>query len=698
MSHNWNTRKLQRTVLGRFYESLNNITSNDTVLVVHTSILKYLNALVPFSELVKKTPVKKIILLDQQVISDVRNVMSSMPEMEFIFLIDLRSQLSLPQLLPRVLRDIKIPFVSILYTTWPTEISNHLTKEKDENNNSKVSGVNLPHLIESQLEFCPDIRLYSWEVYPIPTIDEDVLILDMLFDQDSNDNLFSPTMKSLENASRDILIDNLSNCLEGLININDTIVTNVVTIGREAQILGNVLKDRLDKHTDDKKEFIKEGLYGDKFSSGLETDLIILDRAADPITPLLTQLTYAGIIDDFYNNCTDVHIGSDHYKLDYDTDIFWDEMKFSNFGTIGPKLNQSAKDLQNKYDARHKAESLGEIKSFVDSLASLQERQAQLKTHTTISTKILSEVENNNNIQFNRIIEIEQDILADNLDYQSSFETILDLIYEGDLTFNAITRLLCLLSICKNGLKEKHYSIFKKELIDRFGIEVLFELERLTDIGTFITKTIFTKLKKQSSDNKRNHHGRNSCNDISKEYRNISKWFDTLPINENEPSSLERDGPKDADFAYGGLVPLSTRLIQSLYDRTILSRTYNVQQPFIKSRKPSIVKMEDLISQVFGSNSYIKQEIWVPEPKPSKNAPKSIKRQNDKSTSPDIVLIVFIGGVTIGEIATLKYLKSALKQKAVNKRFIVISDGIINGKRLIEDKGISTDNLNSKPI
>lgn len=686
MSNNWNTRKLKRTVVNNLYDTLNDITNNDAVLVVHLRIIKYLNSLVPFSELVQNTPVKKIILLDEQVNNDVKNVMASMPDMELIFLVDTRSQLVIPKQLVNLLHSIKLQHVSVLFATWITDISNHLIDNDGKTPTTSSPKDSLPHLIKSQLDFCSDTRLYKWDILPIPTIDDNLLSLDILKDKDTKDSLYSPKLRSLENASRDVLIDNISNCLEVLININDAIITNVVTIGKEAQLLGGLLKDRLDKNSDGKKEFIKEGLFGDKFSSGLETDLIIFDRAADPITPLLTQLTYAGIIDDFYDDCTAVKLDDDqNFKLDYDNDTFWDEMKFSNFGTIGPKLNKSAKDLQNQYDARHKAESLGEIRNFVDSLGTLQEKQALLKSHTSISTRILGEVENSDQIQFNRIIELEQDILADNLDYQTSFEMILDLIYEGDITFNAIVRLLCLLSICKNGLKEKHYSIFKKELIDRFGIEVLFELERLTENGYMITKTIFSKNKKQDRETLRNQHGRNNCNEISKDYRSISRWLDTLPINENEDIAPEdRDAPKDADFAYCGVVPLSTRLIQCLYDRSILSKRYSVQQPFIKSRQPSISKLDDLITQIYGTASYVKEEIWVPEPKPSKNAPKPRNRQNDKSNSPDIALIVFVGGVTLGEVATLNYLRTVLKERGVNKRFIIISDGIVNGKRIIE--------------
>lgn len=65
-------------------------------------------------------------------------------------------------------------------------------------------------------------------------------------------------------------------------------------------------------------------------------------------------------------------------------------------------------------------------------------------------------------MQLNRILELEQDLLLGNLDNKSSCDSILDLLYEGQVGLKRIMRLLCLSSICKNGLRDKDYELLKK--------------------------------------------------------------------------------------------------------------------------------------------------------------------------------------------------------------------------------------------
>lgn len=70
----------------------------------------------------------------------------------------------------------------------------------------------------------------------------------------------------------------------------------------------------------------------------------------------------------------------------------------------------------------------------------------------------------------------------------------------------------------------------------------------------------------------------------------------------------------------------------------------------------------------------------------------SIKSNNRRSTdgsngtfhaAEDIALVVFLGGVTMGEIAIMKHLQKILGKKGINKRFIIIADGLINGTRIM---------------
>lgn len=488
--------------------------------------------------------------------------------------------------------------------------------------------------------------------------------------------MYFPRTASMESAMRSILVDNMVNCLQSLFRQTRTTVTNVAAMGRESKKFLNLLRERISLDDDDDEElFIKDTLYGNKYQRDFKTDLIVIERDMDPITPLLTQLTYAGILDDLYEFADDGKLkGKNNVELDYRKDEIWEELKFLNFGAIGPQLNRRAKDLQNKYESRHSADSVGEIKQFVDSLGTLQERQKLLKAHTTLSTDVLNQVETDESLQFNSILELEQDFLLHNLDNRTSCESILEMIYEGDTDSTRILRLICLMSIVRISIRDKDFENFKKELIDTFGIEILFQLERLTQAGLFTSKSLLDSKQYNSK--------------LLKEYRYISKWLDTLPNTDDQiPTAvgphLDPSNPKEPTFAYCGVVPLTTRYIQMLYDRSVLSQNYSSQQPFIISRNPNLLGTHELLEQIYGNSDIFESGTWIPESRKKPSNGSKQKTNISGKEQNDIAIIVFLGGITMGEIATLKHLQNQLREKKIYKRFIIVSDGLTNGARMI---------------
>lgn len=666
MNSQWNTRKFSKKLGTSLCQILKEISVEDQILVVQPEVLPILNALLTFTQLTDSTPVRKIVVLGNQSHNDISDILDSIASVKLVFLIDIRLDLTIPSQLVHLVKSLGIANMNIVFCTWKSQRSNNLLE-----NGSGEAGA-LSHFIISQLADTTIAQLLPWYMLPIPQIDDDVLLCNLLYNS-ARINMYSPATFSMHTATREMLLDNMINCLQDLIEETQSTITHTVSIGDESKKLVRLLRQRAEAKEDAEDVFIKETLYGDKYS-GLETDLIVIERDMDPLTPLLTQLTYAGLLDDLHELTSDGKLkDTESTTLKYLNDEIWDDLKFLNFGALGPRLNQIARDLQNSYDARHKAESVGEIKQFVESLASLQERQKLLKMHTTLSSDVLQEVETNDSLQFNRILELEQDLLLGNLDNKNSCDSILDLVYEGQTDVNRVLRLLCLSSLCKNGLRDKDYEIIKRNLIDTYGIEICFQLERLTLSGLFTCKSFLTNQFSAS---------------WKKEYRYISTWLDTLPpIEDDEAGKTELVGnndasrPRDATFAYCGMVPLSIRLIQLLYDRSVLSKSYSSQQPFIISREPSALKTEELFEQIYGRSGMVQQENWMPTVR--KNKKRVTVGQVDYKTN-DIAIVVFLGGVTLGEIATLKFLQNKLREKDINKRFIVVSDGLINGNRIIE--------------
>ncbi|QLQ80826.1 hypothetical protein HG537_0E01810 [Torulaspora globosa] len=665
MSSQWNTRRLSKKLASSLCGILREICSKDQILVLQPEMVSVIGEFISFSQLTSSTPVRKIIALNGQTINDLSSILNSTIEMEVVFLIDVRSDLSIPAVLPDILDKLSLKAVNLIYCSWETQKANCLV------NYGQDEGFKIRHFIQSQLPKEIDVHLHRLDMLALPQIDDNLLIGNFLFNSDGG-NMYSPRVFSMQSATRAILVDNMANCLQSLIKETKSIITDAIAFGEESKRLVHLLRGRIEASEDEEETFIKDTLYGDKYS-GIEKDLIVFERDMDPLTPLLTQLTYSGLLDEIYGLSTDGKVnGLEDVALKYRTDEIWDNLKFMNFGALGPQLNQMAKDLQDKYDARHKAESVGEIKQFVESLSSLQAKQKLLKVHTTLSSNVLQEVENNASIQFNRILELEQNLLLGNLDHRSSCDSLLELIYEGEVSLKRILRLICLSSLCKYGLRDKDYELIKRELIDSYGIETCFQLERLTLSGLFSSKSLLAT--------------HNSA--WNKEYRYISTWLDTLPPIEDEAtevpnlkSSHDAANPRDATFAYCGVIPLAVRFVQLLYDRSVISKNYASQQPYIISRRPSLAKTGPLFEQIYGNANLVHEESWLLDLK--KNKKRVTIGQKDNKTS-DITIIAFLGGVTLGEIATLKFLQNKLQAMNINKRFIFVCDGIINGTHYIQ--------------
>lgn len=664
-----NTRKFNRISRESFFAALNKLTTpSSQILILQPRVVSLMNSLFSFSQLTESTRVTKVVALDDDSLQAIEEILSNARENDppsLVFVVDIRADLRIPQKLIEVLENIPLPSVDLLYVTWKYDSVRELN-----------GNTGLPLHIQSQLpqSITCHVGLQPWDVLPLAYIDDNLLTSEILFNS-RGENLYFPTTESDSVSTRKILVDNLVNSITTVLLDNDLNITHALSIGGNSHKLIDLLRERIETHMTAQELFIKETVYGDKHS-GLQCNMIVIERDMDLVTPLLSQLSYAGIIDDFYaldktklskltyNDLSDDDSVGDIF-LKYTEDDIWNDLKFYNFGAVGPQLNQIAKDLQVTYDSRHQAESVGEIKEFVDKLGELQQYQKSLKLHTGISSRVLSQVKigeggdgaEDEESLFNRTIELEQDFIADNYDNKTSCDKILELLYEGDLPKESIFRLCCLLSLAKNGIRDKEFQILKTEIVDTYGIEVLFTLEKLTKYGWFVNKSSFLSY---------SHW---------KDFRSFSNALNLLPQNEDDVNPSK---PMDANFAYGGIVPITTRIVQSCFDRSVVSKSYSSQQPFIISRTPTWFKLDEMFVQQYGPD-VVREQIWD-----SSASSKTKIIGSPNRASADTAFIVFIGGVSLGEVATLQYVSKKLKEKGINKRFIIVTDGVINGEKLVK--------------
>ncbi|SCV04753.1 LANO_0G12134g1_1 [Lachancea nothofagi CBS 11611] len=648
MSRTINTRKFVRNVRDELVKTLNKISNGEAsqILVMQAKLVPFLNGLCTFTQLTEATAVTKIVIDDTNCRETLEELVAD-SQCQLVFVVDVRSDLRLPSEFRKTIELFEPQGPQMVYLAWETEPSN-------------VQG-KLPHFLSLQLD--QKVNVYPWYVLPTCVLDDNLLNTGVLYNSDG-DNLYLPPIKSMQKATRSILVQNLSNAIQAVLKETGLVITHASSFGNTCHGLVDHLRRDLESRKDETDEFIDETLYGNRHS-GLQCNLVVFERDMDLLTPLCSQLTYGGILDDLYE-IDDKHLKHppelsdiDVISLDYAKDEVWNELKFKNFGALGPRLNELARELQAEYDARHQAESVGEIKQFVENLGGLQERQKLLKLHTALSSKVVSEVtekdEGDEESFFNRVMELEQDLIAGNLGQRSSCEKILELLHEGHPPYSALVRLCCIFSLTRNGIREREYNLLRTEIIDAWGVDAMFELQRLARAGMFLSKQNFTE------------------HSLWSDFDSFAGYLDLVPqiVGETDPGK-----PVENSFAYCGTVPIITRAIQFLFDRSIVTKTFSSQQPFIISRTPSWGGLEELFGQQYGSG-ILREQVWDQSASPrTKFIGKPAKNVADP------VLVAVLGGITVGEMATLQFLATQLRQKDIHKRFIVITDGIVGGSRL----------------
>nr|XP_036870336.1 vacuolar protein sorting-associated protein 33A isoform X2 [Manis javanica] len=278
-------------------------------------------------------------------------------------------------------------------------------------------------------------------------------------------------------------------------------------------------------------------------------NLLLLDRNVDLLTPLATQLTYEGLIDEIYgiqnsyvklppekfapkkqgDGGKDLPTEAKKLQLNSAEELYA-EIRDKNFNAVGSVLSKKAKVISAAFEERHNAKTVGEIKQFVSQLPHMQAARGSLANHTSIA-ELIKDVTTSEDF-FDKLT-VEQEFMS-GIDTDKVNSYIEDCIAQKHPLIKVL-RLVCLQSVCNSGLKQKVLDYYKREILQTYGYEHILTLSNLEKAGL---------LKPQAG-------GRNNYPTIRKTLR---LWMDD--VNEQNPT--------DISYVYSGYAPLSVRLAQLL--------------------------------------------------------------------------------------------------------------------------------------
>lgn len=364
-------------------------------------------------------------------------------------------------------------------------------------------------------------------------------------------------------------------------------------------------------------------------------NLLLLDRNVDLLTPLATQLTYEGLIDEIYgiqnsyvklppekfapkkqgDGGKDLPTEAKKLQLNSAEELYA-EIRDKNFNAVGSVLSKKAKIISAAFEERHNAKTVGEIKQFVSQLPHMQAARGSLANHTSIA-ELIKDVTTSEDF-FDKLT-VEQEFMS-GIDTDKVNNYIEDCIAQKHPLIKVL-RLLCLQSVCNSGLKQKVLDYYKREILQTYGYEHILTLNNLEKAGLLKVQT----------------GGRNNYPTIRKTLR---LWMDD--VNEQNPT--------DISYVYSGYAPLSVRLAQ------LLSR-------------PGWRSIEEVLRILPGPHFEERQPLPTGLQK---------KRQPGENR---VTLVFFLGGVTFAEIAALRFL-SQLEDGGTE--YVIATTKLMNGTSWIE--------------
>lgn len=366
---------------------------------------------------------------------------------------------------------------------------------------------------------------------------------------------------------------------------------------------------------------------------GIISEVVLFDRTCDWVTPMCSQLTYEGMLDDVFKiQCGFVELNKDMSGeskvkvLLNEKDPVFSLIRSMHFSGVSDVLIGVSKELQSLYDkGRDKSKTIQEMKEFVKKLPKIKEKHESLSTHLRASEQIIQQKKGKD---FQRQLSTEWTLL-DGSDKQGAYDYIEERIESQNNIYHSL-QLLCLASTTADGIKTKYFHPFKRGFMHSYGHKHLVTFHNLKKAGLF-------KEKAQGSDPVRG----SLLKDDSSSFFHLSRLLKLVP---KDPDSFDLRNPTSASYVFGGAyVPLSCAAVSHVLSKGDWSG------------------LSDVIKHWEG-------------PSFTRDHGASVRKHNTR-----VVLVYFIGGVTFSEINALRFMGSYLKC-----HFIIATTDIINWRSTLQ--------------
>jgi vacuolar protein sorting-associated protein 33A len=405
--------------------------------------------------------------------------------------------------------------------------------------------------------------------------------------------------------------------------------------------------------------------------------LLVIDRKVDLVTPMLTPLTYEGLIDDVLQiqvgGCVSVKKSivepEDQNEQQNqrtrdtnkdpkvllplnDSDPLYTEVRDKHVEVFGSFLQNQAKALKeshSQFTNRETARDLSEIHQFVKQIPVFTRNLRSLKNHIHIAELVKSAAEATS---FRQRWQTERSMLES----ESQFDTLEDLIASGEPPYRWL-RLFCLQSLTSNGIKATRYESLRKEVVQTYGFEFLMVLNDMEKAGFLRKRETFF------------------MDSMATSYSTLRKSLNLINA-EVDPSN-----PDDPAYVSSGYAPITVRWVQSAM-RGFLGLDEALKELPSSSGSGSGRRWID-IEQKSPPESLVealKQDRGPSLGVLAKKFNESTGRAGEQQERKPVLLVFYVGGITYMEVAALRFLS---KRPSFPYAIICCTTEIVNGETLL---------------
>jgi hypothetical protein len=407
-------------------------------------------------------------------------------------------------------------------------------------------------------------------------------------------------------------------------------------------------------------------------------NLILIDRSIDLVTPMMIPATYEALLDEVFGiqfNRIEVPTTSfsadfrEAQKIDIGTqekvavrllssDQLYSDTRYLHMISVNKILQAGARavardqtELRTDFDEKFSGAATNiqrtkivEMREIVARISNQNLKRKILSTHLELALLIKHELTSLYHMYLaNQLSMLFSPVLNDAL------RQLDERIAWKDDIFCILRYLSIITQSLGSQLNRKDYDLIKKDIIQTFGLQYLVLIHALEQVGILSV----TDSSKTSATRKTNESN----------FERLKRELNLLQGDQ----AINVDDPQDIFYIYHQYAPISVRLIEKIVFQTVT----NIQDTMNLLPGTTFIDIQqvptELKRQRRGSTSSL-----CSLNKPNKQ---QVLQQNLESK---VTLVVFIGGITYGEIAALRFLADQ------NHGFIIATTHFLNGTSLMK--------------